>query len=188
MRIDAMTAADPWWKRALRGLRSQWIASALVIPMCFLIVTNHLSSEAAKNARIQSARVDQIVRLQESGKTLDLALAGYFESIAEVGLAERNLRVPGRYQNVPLPQAQATVVQARLGAREALVKHAGDVQALRGTLDQSEAEQYISALAEMSATIDREADISATGQNITVLGKLVVARNNLVDEAMDQVG
>lgn len=183
-----MTAADPWWKRALRGLQSQWIASVLVIPMCFLIVTNHLSNEAAKEARIQSARVDQIVRLQESGKTLDLALAGYFESIAEFGLAERDIRVPGRYENVPLPEAQAAVVHARIGAREALVRHAGDVQALRGALDQREAQQYISALSQMSATIDREANIDETGENITVLSNLIVARNSLIDEAMDQVG
>lgn len=171
-----------------RGLKSQWLATALIFPMAILGVNAYVANEAAKDARVQSARIERIVRIQESGKTLDLALASYFQSVSEVGLAERNLRMPGTYENTPVATARATVVEAREEAREALVKHASDVQALRGTLDQAEAENYMAALAEMGTTVERDADIDRTGESITVLGKLVVARNDLVDDAMGHVG
>lgn len=183
-----MTTAQPGWKRLLKGLRSQWLATMLIFPMLGLGVNAYFANEAAKDARMQTARIDRIGRIQESGKALDLALAGYFQAVSEVGLAERGLRMPGTYEDIPIPTAQTSVVKARLAARDALVKHASDVQALRGTLDPAEAEIYMAALADMSGTVEREADIGRTGDNITVLGKLVMARNSLVDDAMSHVG
>lgn len=180
-----MSTTDPFWKRALRALKSQWLATALIIPMILLGINAHLTNEAAKEARLQSARVERVVRLQDSGKALDVALAGYFTSVSEAGLAERGIRVPGTYRTLPLEQAQTALVQSRITAREALVRHASDVQALRGTIDQAEAEKYMVALANMSAAVERDGDVLAAGQNITVLSNLVVARNSLVDEAMD---
>lgn len=183
-----MSSPDPFWRRVLRGLRSQWLATTLLIPMGFLLVNNHLANEAAREARAHTAQVERVAKLQESGKALDLALAGYFESIAQVGLAERHMKMPGAYAQAEVPAAQKAVVEARVGAREALVRHAGDVQALRGALEPADAANYMRALANMRQTIDRDADITSTGQNITTLSRLVVARNELVDKAMAKAG
>ncbi|MFN3627997.1 MAG: hypothetical protein ACK4S3_08980 [Parvibaculum sp.] len=182
-----MSSSDPIWKRALGVFKSQWLASVLLIPLGFALFNSHLASEAAKEARAQSVGIERVSRIQESGKALDIALAGYFQSVAEVGMAERKLQMPGTYAPIPLEKAQADVVQARTVAREALVEHASDVQSLRGTLDQAKATEYISELAEMSDVVERPAEIQQTGANITALGKLVVARNSLVDEAMKKV-
>lgn len=183
-----MSSPDPFWKRIWRTVRSQWLATTLLIPMGFLLINNQLANEAAREARAHTAQVERVAKLQESGKALDLALAGYFESIAQLGMAERDMKMPGAYASVEIPGAQRAVVEARSEARKALVEHASDVQSLRGALEPTDAASYMNALAAMRQTIDRDADISSTGQNITTLSKLVVARNELVDKAMDKAG
>lgn len=187
-----MAMANPFWKRALTALwvslKSQWLAGALLIPVGFLIVTTYIATQQAREARVQSVNVDRISKVQESGKALDAALAGYFQSVAELGLAERHLRMAGTYTEIPVSKAQATVVEARTDARKALAQHAGDIQGLRGTFDQAAADRYMAALAAVSSTVEGEADINKTPTNVTVFGRLVSARNTMIDQAMHKVG
>ncbi|MHA6721517.1 hypothetical protein [Sphingomonas sp. RS2018] len=190
--MTAMAAANPWWKRAWAGLwaslKSQWLAGALLIPIGFLIVNAIIANQQAREARVQAVNVDRISKVQESGKALDAALAGYFQAVAELGLAERHLRMPGTYKDIPVPQAQVAVVEARKEARKVLAQHAGDIQGLRGTFEQDAADRYMTALAQVSSTVEGEADINRTPDNIKVLGKLVYARNAMIDQAMKKVG
>jgi len=187
-----MAAANPLWKRALAGLwaslKSQWLAGALLIPIGFLIINAVIANQQAREARVQAVNVDRISKVQDSGKQLDIALAAYFQSIAELGLAERRLRMPGTYADTPVPQAQAAVIESRKDARKALADHASDVQRLRGSLDPTASERYMAALADINTAVEGDADIDRTGANITALSKLVVARNALVDQAMKKVG
>jgi hypothetical protein len=183
-----MSSTDPLHLRLWASLRSQWLAGTLIIPLILLGLNVHTANEAAKEARIQSARIERINRFQDSGKTLDLALAAYFQSLAEAGLAEHKVKMPGAYELTPVRTAEKEVIETRESARQALVKHAGDVKALRGTIDEVEARHYMAALSEMTTTVDRTPDIKSTGANITVLSKLVVARDRLVDAAMKRVG
>jgi len=182
-----MSSTDRLWKRLWNSLRSQWLAGTLIVPLVLLGLNAYHANQAAKEARIQSARIERITHLQESGKTLDLAIAAYFQTLAVAGVAERGMKMPGDYDIVPVKVAEKAVIETRESARQALVSHAGDVQALRGTIDQSESSEYMAALSQMSMTIDQPPDSKATGVNITVLGKLVVARNKLVDAAMSKV-
>jgi len=187
-----MARVKPLWKRALAALwaslRSQWLAGALLIPIAILAVSTYITHREAREARVQAVNVDRISKVRESGKALDLALATYFQAIAELGLAEKHLRMPGTYADTPVPRAQLAVVEARKGAQKALAEHAGDVQGLRGTLDQASASRYMAALAVISTRVESDANIDDTGRNITALSKLVVTRNALVDQAMSKVG
>lgn len=187
-----MAAANLKWREALAkllaALRSQWLASTLFIPLAFLLYQNHVQRQATREDRIQSVNVDRIGKIQDSGKALDLALAAYFQSIADLGLAEHNLTMPGEFANRPVRQAQATVIERRDEARRALADHASDVQRLRGMLDAGATTRYMAALAAIEMTFEQPADINRTGVNITALSKLVVARNALVDGAMKRVG
>lgn len=180
--------ARTFWGWLFASLKSQWLATVLVVPLAFFGLQTYVARQDAREARIQSINVDRISKIQDSGKALDLALAAYFQSISELGLAERHLRMPGTYADTPVPQAQAAVVEARNGARKALADHASDVQRLRGSLDPAASQRYMAALADINATVEGDADIDRTGANITALSKLVVARNALVDQAMKKVG
>lgn len=187
-----MAAANPWWKRASNALKSQWLAGALFIPLAIAIfilgLQVQVARQDAREARVQAINVDRIAKVQESGKALDAALAGYFQAVAELGLAERHLRMPGTYKDIPVPQAQVAVVEARKEARKVLAQHAGDIQGLRGTFDQDYADRYLTALAQVSSTVEGEANINRTPDSIKALGKLVVARNTMIDQAMKKVG
>lgn len=194
-----MAAANPWWKTTLlkarafgrwlaASLKSQWLATVLVVPLAFFGLQTYVARQDVKEARVQSINVDRLSKIQDSGKALDLALAAYFQSISELGLAERHLRMPGTYADTPVPQAQAAVVEARKEARKALADHASDVQRLRGSLDPAASKRYVAALANINAAVEGDANIDRTGANITALSKLVVARNALVDQAMKKVG
>lgn len=191
-----MAAANPWWKRALAGLwasvKAQPLATGLFLPLLVAVIVLgvqvKIARDDAREARIQSINVDRMSKIQDSGKALDLALAAYFQSISELGLAERHLRMPGAYGDTPVPQAQAAVVEARKEARKALADHASDVQRLRGSLDPTASQRYMAALADINSTVEGDANIDRTGANITALSKLVVARNALVDQAMKKVG
>ena len=187
-----MAMANPANRRILArlwaGLKSQWLATVLVIPIGFLIANAVIANQQAREARIQSVNVDRISKVQESGKALDLALASYFQSIAELGLAERELQMPNGYENIEVPDAHMAVVEAREQARVALAEHGSDVQSLRGTLDPDAVMNYMAALAAINDTIENNADINRTGENITALSDLVMARNAMVDEAMKVVG
>lgn len=189
--MTVMASANPWWKRKLvwlgASLKSQWLATALLIPLAFFILQTYAARQDAREARVQAVNVDRITKIQDSGKALDLALASYFQSISDLGLAERHLRMPGAYKDLPVETAQASVIEHREAARKALAEHASDVQRLRGTLDDNASKQYMAALANVNATVESEANIGSTGQNITALSKLVVARNALVDKAMSKV-
>lgn len=189
--MTAMAPAISWVKHKLlwlgASLKSQWLATALVIPLCFFILQTHTARQDAKEARVQSINVDRITKIQDSGKALDLALAGYFQSIADLGLAERQLRMPGDFKTKPVDVAQASVVQHRDEARNALAEHASDVQRLRGALEEDASTQYMAALATISTTVEGSADIENTGKYITVLSRLVVARNAMVDKAVNKI-
>jgi hypothetical protein len=174
-------------RRLWAALKSQWLATVLILPLGFLGLQTYIARQDAREARAQSVNVDRISHVQESGKALDLALAAYFQSVSELGLAERHLQMPGTYSAKPVPQAQADVLTARTEARRALAEHGADVQALRGTFDEVASTRYMAELANISATVERDADIAHTGSNITSLSKLVVARNALVDQAMQKV-
>lgn len=179
-----MSAKNLIFKPLLGLLKNQWLASVLIIPLILLGINAYVSNEAAKESRLHSSRIERVVRLQDSGKVVDLALASYFSAVSELGLVERGIQVPGSYRAVPLDEAQKTLVDSRVAAREALVNHASDVQALRGVIEQEKAEQYMHALNEIRTAVDREADVLSIGGSITVLSNLVVARNGLVDEVM----
>jgi hypothetical protein len=191
-----MTAANPWWKRIFAGLwaalKAQPLATGLYLPLLVAVIVLgvqvKIARDDAREARFQSINLDRMSKIQDSGKALDLALAAYFQSISDLGLAERELRMPGTYADTPVPQAQAAVVEARRQARIALADHASDVQRLRGSLDAAASRRYMATLADINTTVEGNADIDRTGANITALGKLVVARNALVDEAMKKVG
>ena len=194
-----MAVANPRWKPSvtkvrsflrwlIASLKSQWLASALLLPLAFFALQTHTARQDAKDARIQAVSVDRLSKIQDSGKALDLALASYFQSIADLGLAEQHVRSPGSFTVTPVPHAQEAVVEARDGARKALAKHAGDIQGLRGTLDSTASANYMAALAVINTTIEGDANIDQTGRNITSLSKLVVARNALIDRSMKAVG
>lgn len=183
-----MSSNDPWWKRTLASLRSQWLASTLIIPLALLGVNAWTANQAAKEARIQAAQVERVAKLQESGKALDLALAGYFQSVADLSLSERGITAQGAYENMPIKTAQTNLVQARASVHAALVNHASDVQALRGAVKPDDAKLYMAALADMTRVVDASPSIHSTGSDITVLGKLVQTRNRLVDDATTNIG
>lgn len=185
-RRSAKVQASARW--LLSVVKSQWLATALLIPLGFLMFQTHIARQDAREARVQSVNVDRISKVQESGKVLDLALASYFNSVSELGLAQRHLRPPGTYADKPLAQAQADVVKARTEVRDALAKHGADMQAMRGTLDSNASSRYMVELASISDTIEKDADIANTGANISALSRLVVARNALLDRAMKKVG
>ena len=169
------------------ALKSQWLASTLLIPLAFLLYSNHVQREATKQDRIQALSSDRINKIQDSGKALDLALAAYFQSIADLGLAEHNLRSPGTFEVMPVRQAQSKVVERRDEVRKALADHASDVQRLHGSLDAARSKRYMEALADIDTAVERPASIDQTGTNITALSELVVARNALVDQAMKKL-
>lgn len=192
------TAAHQRWNRALAwlkaapkklwaSLKTQWLATALIIPLVMLGVQTYVAQQSAKEARRQSINVDRINKVQDSGKALDVALASYFQAVTELGLAERKIKAPGAFQATSVPAAQVAVVDARKEARKALAVHGGDVQSLRGVLDPQATRQYVSALARVSNTVEDRGDIFSTGRNITALSKLVLARNALVDSAVKRV-
>lgn len=187
-----MAMANPATKgilaRLWAGLKSQWLATVLLIPIGFLVANAVIANQQAREARIQAVNVDRISKVQDSGKTLDLALASYFQSIAELGLAERNLQMPHGYEEIEVPEARMAVVEAREQARVALAEHGSDVQSLRATLGPHAVTNYMAALAAINDTVENNADINRTGENITALSDLVVARNAMVDEAMKVVG
>lgn len=180
--------APTFWGRLFASLRTQWLATGLIVPLAFFGLQTHVARQDAREARVQAINVDRIAKIQDSGKALDLALAAYFQSISELGLAERHLRMPGAFADTPPPQAQAALVEARKEARKALADHASDVQRLRGALDPTASERYMAALSSINATVEGDTNIDRTGANITALSKLVVARNALVDQAMKKVG
>ncbi len=182
-----MISTDPWWRRAIASLRSQWLATTLTIPLVLLGINSWTANQAAKEARIQAAQVERVAKLQESGKALDLALAGYFQSVADLSLSERKITSPGSYDRMPVKTAQTNLVQARASVHAALVNHASDVQALRGAVEQDDAALYMSALADMTEVVDTPPSIHRTGGDITVLGRLVQTRNRLVDDAIRNV-
>lgn len=187
-----MVATNLWWKKILDILRLPWLATVLFIPLAIAVVVLGLQVRIARQdvreARIQAINIDRISKVQESGKALDAALAGYLQSTAELGLAEREVRVPGSYRNLPVSKAQANLVLSRVEAEKALARHAGDIQGLRGTFDQGAADRYMTELANINSLVDGEADINKTAANITALGKLVGARNAMIDQAISKVG
>lgn len=190
-----MAAADPLWKRAWSKLcasvKAQPLATGLFLPLLVAVIILAFQVQIARNdareARLQSINADRIAKIQDSGKALDLALAAYFQSISELGLAERHLRMPGTFSDIPIAQAQATVIGSRAEVRKALADHGSDVQRLRGSLDPAASTRYMDALARINATIEEQPDIERTGANITALSRLIVARNALVDQAMKKV-
>jgi hypothetical protein len=179
---------NSFWSKALASVRSQWIATSLTFPIIILSITTCMANQQAKEARRQASRIESISEMQESGQVLDAALAGYFNAVAQLGLAEHEIAGPGEYSVVPVSKAREDVMSSRTKVADALIDHAGDIQSLRGTLNQVETNTYVSALADMRRTVDRPAEIEDTGKNIAVLGRLVVARNALVDEALKEAG
>lgn len=169
------------------SLKSQWLAATLLIPLAILGLQTHIAHQDAKEARRASVSIDRISKVQESGKALDLALASYYQSIGQLGLAERNIRMPGAYADTPVSKAQNDVMVARSAVQTAMGAHAGDVQSLRGVFDPTAEARYFSALADVNSAIDNGGEIKGTGQNITVLAHLVKARNDLVDSAIKKV-
>jgi len=169
-------------------IKSQWLASALIIPLIILGFQTYIARQDAREARVQSVNVDRISKVQESGKALDLDLAAYFQSVSELGLAERRLRMPGAYAEKPIKLAQADVLKSRLEARAALAKHGADIQSMRGTFDTQTSTQYMSELANVSDLVERDADLNNTGKFVTALSRLVVKRNALIDKAMNKIG
>ena len=191
-------AAHQRWNRALAwskaaskklwaSLKTQWLATALLIPLGLLGAQTYIAHQDAKEARRLSINVDRIAKVQDSGKALDVALAAYYRSVTELGLAERNIKTPGTYKLTPVPAAQTAVVEARTEARKALAVHGSDVQSLHGVLDPTATTQYVAALARVSDTIEDDGDTKDTGRNITSLSRLIVARNLLVDSAIKRV-
>lgn len=180
-----------WWKRVsawvAATVKNEKVATALIIPILFLSFTTWWNYSEAQEARIKALQIDRITLVQDSGKELDLALASYYHSISDLGLAERGLKMPGDAKVVPVEKAKIAVVEARKEARTALVEHASDIQRLRGAFDVNASSQYMTSLAAINETIEHGASINKTGQNITTLSKLVVSRNELVDAAMDKV-
>lgn len=189
-----MAAASPRWKvilgkaRAFAGwlassLKSQWLATALILPLGFFALQTHTARQDAREARTKAIAVDRLGKFQSSGKALDSALALYLQSVGELALAERNIQAPGAYTITPVKAAQTAVLEARKEARKALADHAGDVQSLHGYLDNGREQQYMSSLADINNVVEADANINATGNNIKALGRLVMARNALVDQA-----
>jgi len=179
--ISKVRAFGKWlWS----SLKSQWVATALLIPIGFLAVNTYIAHQDARDARRANVSIERISKVQESGKALDLALASYYQSIAQLGLAERHIRMPGAYADTPIAKAQNDVSVARAAVQTAMGAHAGDVESLRGVLDPAAASRYVSALAEVNSVIDNGGEIKSTGANITVLARLVKARNELVDSAL----
>lgn len=179
------------WMKGFAGrvfdvLKAQWIATALVFPIIILSISTCVANEQARSARMQAARIEKISAMQESGQALDAALAGYFNALAQLGLSEQGLKVPSEYEVLPVPRARDQLITARSGVTNALVEHAGDLQALRGSLNLAETNSYMSELADIRAVVDKPAQIENTGANVSVLSSLVVARNTLVDEALEQ--
>ena len=168
-------------------MKDQWVASVLIVPVLFLAFTTWWNYSEARQARIDSLQIDRVTLVQDSGKELDLALATYFHSISDEGLAAKGMKMPGDASVKTVAETKLAVAQARQTARKALMEHSSDVQRLRGTFDESASKQYMASLAEVSDTIENGATINKTGQNISVLSKLVVKRNALVDGVMDKV-
>lgn len=187
-----MAAPNSRWRRFLTSigqtLKAQWLATALFAPLAVAIIVLglqvHFAREDAREARLHTINADRISKIQDSGKALDLALAAYFQSIAELGVAQQGLRMPGAHSVTPIPRARSRLVETRERARTALAEHASDIQRLRGSLDRDSATRYMSALADIQAVVEGTSDIQQTGGNITALSRLVVARNALVDDAM----
>jgi len=155
-----------WLAKLWASLKSQWLASVLFFPLAFFVANAYLSDRSTRDGRVQAINVDRLTKFQESGKALDLKVAEYFDAVA----------------------AQGDTGKPKEVARAALRQHGADVQALRGVLEPDASRHYLSALANLSAAIEADSDISKTPSNITALGTLVVERNRLVDKAMQKVG
>jgi hypothetical protein len=183
-RVAAHRSIGGW---LLSTFKSQWLAATLLFPLAFFVMQTYVAREDAKEARRASISVDRISKFQDSGKALDVALASYFQSIAELGLAEQKLEIPGRYKNITLAAAQSHVVEARIESRKALAIHASDVQSLRGVFKPDMSKQYLHALVNVEDVVDNGGDIKSTGKNITRLAALVKTRNEMVDGALGKL-
>lgn len=168
----------------LASLKSQWLATVLIIPLGLFALQTQTARQDAREARAKAVAVDRLGKVQSSGKALDAALANYFQAIGELALAERKIEVPGSYAVASVDKAQSAVIGSRKEAEKALADHAGDIQSLHGSLDTVSEQRYMTSLASVSAVIESDADINQTGRNIKTLGQLVVARDALVDRAM----
>lgn len=177
-----------WPGAAVRWLwgvvRNQWLATTLIIPLAFMGVQIHVAHEDAKDARRQGILVDRVAKIQDSGKTLDVALAAYFQATAELGLAERHVTDPSTGEIANVADAKKAVSDARKGAEKAFADHSGDVDSNRGTLDPAAAANYVATLTDVSATIEGAPDVLKTKQYVTALARMVKARHDLVDRSL----
>lgn len=169
--------------KAFRALRSQWLATVLIVPLALLGLQAWMASNQARDARIQAERSVSIDDMQRSGKALDAALAVYLTALAELGVSEQGLPLPNQVTATPLRVAEAEVTASRRRLDEAIIQHASDVQALRGTIDNADTSSYMNALVEVRKLADEPPDIGRTGANITAFSNLIVERNSLVDQA-----
>lgn len=167
----------------MASIRAQPLATALLFPLALLAAQVYVQRQDVREARALAASDGRVAQIQVSGKLLDTSIAAYFEAIGELGLAERSIRSPGSFALKPVATAQADVMSTREAARKALKEHAGDIHSLHDKLPKEAVERYLAQLEAISDVIDGDPAIETIGKNTTALGKMVVARDALVDEA-----
>jgi len=180
-----MATAKPLLQRFTLWLwatvKAQPLATAMLFPLALLAVQVHLQREDAQTLRANTVEDNRLAQFQTSGKELDEALGNYLGAVSNLGLAERELIVPGAFTPTPVSEAQKELLAARKDAQKAIGKHAGDIKSLRGLVNGSLSDSYVEDLAAMTDIVDSQHDVLDIGSYTTTLGKLVKARDKLVD-------
>ncbi len=146
----------------MRQLRSQWLATALFIPLILLGAGWYFSTRSAHEASIQTFNVERVTEFQNTGEVVDRKVSAFFTATAN-----------GRATDA-----------ARDAALESLIDHATKTESLRGVLEPSASRQYMHTLGELREAIEQTRGPTTAGYNTTLLGRVIVERRALADEAL----
>lgn len=166
--------------RLLPSLRSRQLAGLIYVPLALALVGVYGNYWLAEQSRVQAIHDARLAKVQDSGASLDLALASYFQAVADLGAAEARQQVPGTFDLISIGQARDALGKARIRVRAAIERHAADMQSSRASLDADTASVYESNLLAVQSLVDNPPSIRDIGEPITIFGRLVKSRNDML--------